>query len=123
MCDPSRGAARDPSVQASLQGAGEARPLTGRDFIVFADNWGRHPSSTQHLFRHILRNNRVLWVHTIGLRNPGLSAYDLKRSVEILRRFTGSGGGRYFGRGLLSDGHFSTGNPVAILTVSYGVHN
>lgn len=66
----------------------EAPPLTGRDFIVFADNWGRHPSSTQHIFRHVMRNNRVLWVQTIGLRNPSWNAYDLKRSAEILRRFT-----------------------------------
>ena len=66
----------------------DAPPQAGRDFIVFADNWGRHPSSTQHIFRHVLRNNRVLWVHTIGLRNPSWNAYDLKRSAEILRRFT-----------------------------------
>jgi glycosyltransferase involved in cell wall biosynthesis len=68
--------------------------LAGRDFIVFADNWGRHPSSTQHIFQHVVRNNRVLWVHTIGLRNPGWNAYDLKRSAEILRRFSKRQGGQ-----------------------------
>ncbi|MGE4441524.1 MAG: glycosyltransferase [Desulfomicrobium sp.] len=56
----------------------------GRDFVVFSDDWGRCPSSCQHIFKRILSHNRVLWVDTIGLRSPHLSIYDLKRSVEKL---------------------------------------
>lgn len=58
--------------------------LRNRDFIVFSDDWGRHPFSCQHLMEYFLPYNKVLWVHTIGLRTPRLSWYDAKRSVEKL---------------------------------------
>lgn len=54
-------------------------------YVVFADDWGRHPSSCQHLFKRILPKADVLWVNTVGLRTPRLSLYDLRRSLEILR--------------------------------------
>ncbi len=56
--------------------------LSGRDFIVFSDDWGRHPFSCQHIMRHFLPHNRLLWVHTIGLRRPRLCWYDIKRAAE-----------------------------------------
>jgi glycosyltransferase involved in cell wall biosynthesis len=49
------------------------------DFIVFSDDWGEHPSSCQHLFRHIGRDHRVIWVNTIGMRDPKWSLGDLKK--------------------------------------------
>jgi glycosyltransferase involved in cell wall biosynthesis len=56
--------------------------LSGRDFIIFSDDWGRHPSSCQHIVRHLLGGNRVIWVNTIGMRSPKFTAYDIKRSFE-----------------------------------------
>jgi hypothetical protein len=53
-------------------------------FVVFSDDWGRHSSSCQHIFRRILPKTDVLWVNTVGLRTPRLSMYDVKRSLEIL---------------------------------------
>lgn len=61
------------------------------DFIVFSDDWGRHPSSSQHLFRRMPPGSRVLWVETIGLRAPRLTAYDLKRVGEKLRGWVAPG--------------------------------
>ena len=58
--------------------------LKGKDFIVFSDDWGRHPFSCQHIMRHFLPHNRLLWVHTIGLRTPRLTLHDLRRSAEKL---------------------------------------
>ena len=58
--------------------------MQGRDFIVFSDDWGRHPFSCQHIMEHFLAHNRVLWVNTIGLRTPKLCLYDLKRSFGKL---------------------------------------
>ncbi len=49
-----------------------------QDFIVFADDWGVHPSSCQHLFQRIAREHRVLWVNTI-MRLPALSFTDVKK--------------------------------------------
>ncbi len=50
-----------------------------RDLIVFGEDWGGLPSSTQHLVRHLARDRRVLWVNSIGMRRPRLTAYDLRR--------------------------------------------
>ena len=49
------------------------------DFLVFSDDWGEHPSSCQHIFRHIAKDHRVLWVNTIGMRNPTLSWADARK--------------------------------------------
>ncbi len=56
--------------------------VEGMDFVVFSDDWGRFPSSCQHIFKRILLRNRVLWVDTIGIRSPRLSVYDIKRCME-----------------------------------------
>jgi FemAB-related protein (PEP-CTERM system-associated) len=58
------------------------------DFVVFSDDWGRHPSSCQHLFRRIIREHRVLWVNTIGLRAPKADRFTLFRGVEKLREWS-----------------------------------
>lgn len=61
------------------------------DYVVFGEDWGRHPSSTQHLIRHIAKNNRVLWINSIGLRRPNLNAADIKRAANKLASMTGRG--------------------------------
>jgi len=44
------------------------------DLVVFGEDWGGLPSSTQHIVRHLIeRGHRVLWVNSIGLRRPRLS--------------------------------------------------
>jgi glycosyltransferase involved in cell wall biosynthesis len=53
--------------------------------IWFADDWGRHPSSSQHLARHLLPRRRIHWINTIGTRKPRLSLTTLSRSLEKLR--------------------------------------
>lgn len=60
-----------------------SRPSPSRSrLVVFSDDWGRHPSSTQHLVRHLLPRFEVDWVNTIGTRRPGLTRADLARAVE-----------------------------------------
>ena len=63
------------------------------DFVVFSDDWGRHPSSSQHLFRRAPPGARVLWVETIGLRAPRLTAYDARRIAEKLHGWLAPGAG------------------------------
>jgi len=58
--------------------------LENQNFIVFSDDWGRHPSSCQHLFSKIAAKNRVLWVNTIGMRLPKVSSYDFSRILDKL---------------------------------------
>lgn len=55
-----------------------------KQFIVFGEDWNRHPSSTQHIFHHFLSDNFVCWVNSIGLRRPRFS--DGKRILEKIRQ-------------------------------------
>lgn len=67
--------------------------------LVFSDDWGRHPSSCQHLIRHIERHRRVTWVNTIGTRPPRLDRTTARRGFEKLRAWLMPGGADPGGRG------------------------
>lgn len=60
-------------------------------FVVFSDDWGVHPSSCQHLIRQIAERHRVLWVNTIGMRNPTFNLSDARKAVVKLSRMIGPG--------------------------------
>jgi len=53
-----------------------------RDLIVFGEDWGGLPSSTQHLVKNLANDRKVLWINSIGLRRPNLSCHDLTRVVN-----------------------------------------
>jgi glycosyltransferase involved in cell wall biosynthesis len=55
--------------------------------LVFADDWGRHPSSCQHLIRQLLGRYQVHWVNTIGMRRPRLDLATLRRAAEKVRHW------------------------------------
>jgi glycosyltransferase involved in cell wall biosynthesis len=52
--------------------------------LVFADDWGRHPSSPQHLIRRLRQDFRVLWVNSIGTRQVKADSLTLRRGFEKL---------------------------------------
>ncbi len=68
---------------------------TSRDqrppLLVFSDDWGRHPSSCQHLISRLLDRYDVTWVNTIGLRVPKFNKATVTRGLEKLRDWTGLG--------------------------------
>ena len=49
------------------------------DLVVFGEDWGGLPSSTQHLITHLMKKHRVIWVNSMGMRNPKLSLRGLSR--------------------------------------------
>lgn len=53
--------------------------------IVFGEDWGAHPSSTQHLIKRLTAERPVIWVNSIGLRRPGFNRRDLRRVWQKLR--------------------------------------
>jgi hypothetical protein len=54
--------------------------------VVFSDDWGRHPSSSQHLVSRLLGQvDQVVWVNTIGTRPPKLSADDFAKVIAKLK--------------------------------------
>ena len=50
------------------------------DIIVFGEDWGGHPSSTQHLIRQLMKDRKIIWVDSLGLRRPIFSLNDFRRA-------------------------------------------
>jgi len=59
--------------------------LKGRDIIFFSDDWGRYPSTTQHIAKILANQNRILWIGSLGLRKPKLNFKDIHRIFEKLK--------------------------------------
>lgn len=55
------------------------------DLIVFGEDWGGLPSSTQHLISHLLKKHRVIWINSIGMRSPQFSLRDMKRVYQKIK--------------------------------------
>ena len=64
-----------------------------RDLVVFAEDWGRHPASTEHLVRRLAQTRKVVWMNSVGLRRPRLSLRDFKRAASRVGQLIGGGGG------------------------------
>jgi glycosyltransferase involved in cell wall biosynthesis len=65
-------------------------PPVPTQLIVFADDWGRHPSSSQHLIRELLPHYPTIWVNTVGTRMPKLTLADLQRGYGVLASWLGT---------------------------------
>ena len=65
---------------------GHKEILRGRDIVCFPQDWTGDPLSKTHIMRILARDNRILWVNSIGLRAPSVSKADLSRSFEKLAR-------------------------------------
>ncbi len=89
---------------------------TSTRLVVFSDDWGRHPSSCQHLVRQLLPRYDVVWVDTIGTRPPRLDLLTMRRGFGKLRRWAGGGlpvSADPAGTGPPATGSPVTGPPVA----------
>jgi glycosyltransferase involved in cell wall biosynthesis len=58
--------------------------MRGRDLLCFSHDWSGDPLSKNHLMRALARDNRVLWVNSIGYRTPTASRADLSRAFRKL---------------------------------------
>jgi len=63
----------------------KARLLHGRDMICFSHDWGGDPLSKTHLMRLLARDNRILWVNSIGYRLPTATRADASRVFRKLQ--------------------------------------
>lgn len=63
-----------------------SEPLRGRDIVCFPQDWTGDPLSKTHIMRILSRDNRILWVNSIGLRSPSVSKADIGRSFEKLSK-------------------------------------
>jgi glycosyltransferase involved in cell wall biosynthesis len=53
--------------------------------LCFSHDWSGDPLSKTHLMRLLAKDNRILWVNSIGYRAPSASGRDLKRAVAKLK--------------------------------------
>ena len=60
-----------------------AHTITGKDFVVLSDDWNGLPTSTIHLFRHILPRNRVFWLRIVN-RWPRMNWADATKVARVL---------------------------------------
>jgi glycosyltransferase involved in cell wall biosynthesis len=58
--------------------------LRGRDMLCFSHDWTGDPLSKTHLMRMFARDNRVLWINSIGYRTPSLNKADVSRAFRKL---------------------------------------
>jgi glycosyltransferase involved in cell wall biosynthesis len=61
-----------------------------RTLVVFGEDWGKHPSSTQHLVKELSNNRKIVWINSIGLRKPDFSWRDIIRVFRKLTTFLGT---------------------------------
>lgn len=64
----------------SIEGVA-GHPLAGRDMLCFSHDWNGDPLSKTHLMRLLARDNRILWVNSIGYRAPTVSRRDISRAI------------------------------------------
>jgi glycosyltransferase involved in cell wall biosynthesis len=81
-----------------------------RSVVVFGEDWGAHPSSTQHLFRRLAEDRDVIWVNSLGLRRPTLTRKDITRAVAKVRK-------SIFGSSDLPKRATSTSAPARLTTI------
>jgi glycosyltransferase involved in cell wall biosynthesis len=61
------------------------RVFRGRDLLCFSHDWTGDPLSKTHLMKLLARDNRVLWINSIGYRAPTATAADLGRAWRKLK--------------------------------------
>jgi glycosyltransferase involved in cell wall biosynthesis len=76
--------ATDTAVPPSVTVSNPASLLRGRDIVCFSHDWSGDPLSKTHLMRLLARENRILWVNSIGYRAPTASRSDIGRAIRKL---------------------------------------
>jgi len=61
--------------------------MEGQDIILFSNDWGGDPLSKHQIALRLSKKNRILWVNSMGNRNPTVSAHDLRRAVKKVWQF------------------------------------
>lgn len=59
--------------------------ISGHDIVCISTDWRQDPLSKHHIMRRLAASNRILWINSIGMRNPTLSRKDAFRVWEKLK--------------------------------------
>src|SRR5579863_7993306 len=63
--------------------------IEGQNIVCFSNDWDGDPLSKKHIMLRLSRKNRILWVNSIGNRNPSASVRDVKRVFKKIQDFVG----------------------------------
>ena len=63
-------------------GSKDVRLTTNVTWIVFGDDWGAHPSTTQHLILNMPADHSAIWIDSIGMRAPTINLQDFRRLLS-----------------------------------------
>lgn len=61
--------------------------IEGHNIICFSNDWDQDPLSKHHVMGRLAKQNRVLWVNSIGLRTPAVNRQDLAKIGHKVRAF------------------------------------
>ena len=61
--------------------------IESHNIICFANDWDSDPLSKKHIMLRLSRKNRILWINSLGNRNPSASVRDLKRVLKKIQAF------------------------------------
>jgi glycosyltransferase involved in cell wall biosynthesis len=61
--------------------------LEDNDIIIFANDWGGDPLSKHQIALRLAERNRILWVNSMGNRNPTVSVHDMRRAWKKVCQF------------------------------------
>jgi len=61
--------------------------IENHNIICFANDWDSDPLSKKHIMLRLSRKNRILWINSLGNRNPSASVRDLKRVFKKIQAF------------------------------------
>lgn len=62
--------------------------MQGENIIAFSKEWDNDWTSNHHVLTYLAKNNKVLWINSIGTRSPGLSSgKDWKRIIKKVFSF------------------------------------
>jgi glycosyltransferase involved in cell wall biosynthesis len=61
--------------------------IEGYDIIFFSNDWGGDPLSKHQIALRLAKKNRILWVNSMGNRNPTVSAHDFRRAFKKVWQF------------------------------------
>ncbi|MBU1575734.1 MAG: glycosyltransferase [Candidatus Edwardsbacteria bacterium] len=61
--------------------------LKGRDIICFSNDWQQDPLSKHHIMSRLAKQNKVLWINSIGLRNPTATRMDVIKGFTKIKNF------------------------------------
>lgn len=62
--------------------------LNGHNIICFSADWDQDPLSKHHIMSRLAKQNKVLWINSIGMRKPTATSKDFVKVVSKINKIT-----------------------------------